>query len=250
MRPGAARRRGRAVPRAAGRAAVLCGLLLAGAGLAPGAAADDGRYRYWSFWTWDAAGEQWSYATQGPGTLRPGDGDVLGFRFAESGGSADTSAPRAAGDFAGLCGTAADGGADTAADGGADAGGERVALVIDFGTARDAPDGAPPPAARTECAPLPEGATAAEVLAEVAEPLRYDAGALLCAIAGYPARGCADEVGDEAGGTAAESGDADATGGDTDGGGAGGSALAVLVGAGAVAALATAAVVRARRRES
>ncbi|ARQ72542.1 hypothetical protein CAG99_21260 [Streptomyces marincola] len=233
------------MPRAAGRAAVLCGLLLAGAGLAPGAAADDGRYRYWSFWTWDAAGEQWSYATQGPGTLRPGGGDVLGFRFAESGGSADTSAPRAAGDFAGLCGTAADGDAD-AEDG---AGGERVALVIDFGTAQDAPDGAPPPASRTECAPLPEGATAAEVLAEVAEPLRYDAAALLCAIAGYPARGCADEVGDEA-----DSGDADATDGDADGGGdgggAGGSALAVLAGAGAVAALATAAVVRARRRES
>ncbi|MDT0447339.1 SCO2322 family protein [Streptomyces johnsoniae] len=234
MSRGAPRRRARAALLLFGSAAL--GGLLVPAGAAP-AAADDDRYRYWSFWTWDSTEERWSYAVQGPGTLRPGDGDVLGFRFAESTGTADASAPRGAGDFAAACGPG---------DGGD---GERVALVLDFGTARDAPGGTAPPERRAECAPLPDGGTAAEALAAVAEPLRYDANALLCAIAGYPARGCADEISDGAGDSADDEAGDEAQAGDADDDG-GGSGVAVLAGVGVVAALGTAALLRARRRRA
>ncbi|MGK5531372.1 SCO2322 family protein [Streptomyces sp. URMC 129] len=199
----------------------LFGALLGLLGAAPAAGADDSAYRYWSFWTWDGDEGRWAYATQGPGTLRVRDGDVLGFRFAVSDESSDTRAPRGESDFEAICG-------------GAGGGGDRVALVIDFGTPADAPSGEAPPEARTACAEVADGATAAEALAGVAEPLRYNSDALLCAIAGYPARGCADQLSRES----------EADGGDS----GGGSAVAVLVGTGTVAVLAAAAWTRARRR--
>ncbi|WP_234348091.1 SCO2322 family protein [Streptomyces specialis] len=195
---------------------VVSGLL--GPGAAPAVAADSA-YRYWSFWTWDTDEDRWTYATQGPGTLRVGDGDLIGFRFAVSDGASDMRAPRDASAYDAICGD-----------------GAGVAIVVDFGTARDAPEGETPPAPRTACARPPGGATAAEALAGVAEPLRYDSDALLCAIAGYPARGCADQLSEDGDGDSAASGDG------------GGSAVAVLAGVGTVAALAAAAWLRARRR--
>ncbi|MEU8586763.1 SCO2322 family protein [Streptomyces sp. NPDC048664] len=138
-------------------------------------------YRYWSFW--DRDGGHWTYATEGPSTARPDDGDVQGFRFAVSVDSKDATRPRGAADFAAIC-------AGTPAHGGD----KRVALVLDFGTAADAPSGERPPAPRTACARVPEDATTAEALASVAKPLRYDMNALLCAIAGYPEQGCGEQV--------------------------------------------------------
>ncbi|WP_129839692.1 SCO2322 family protein [Streptomyces sp. RFCAC02] len=182
------------------------------------ARADGTAYRYWSFW--QAGDGGWTYALEGPGSARPDAGDVIGFRFAVSEEASGQARPRTAPDFAALCGTDDAGGA------------ARVGVVIDFGTADDAPDGEEPPAARSACADLPDGATAAEVLASVAEPLRYDGSALLCAIAGYPARGCGDAVGDTASG---------------DEGSGAGSVWTVAAGAGVVALLGGAAVVRARR---
>jgi hypothetical protein len=44
-------------------------------------------------------------------------------------------------------------------------------------------------------------ATAAEALAAVAKPLRYDNQALLCAITGYPRTGCGEQVSSATGGT-------------------------------------------------
>ncbi|RKN45851.1 SCO2322 family protein [Streptomyces hoynatensis] len=246
-------RRGRAV-------APLClAALLAGAPAALGAApagAAETAYRYWSFWTWDEAAGSWEYASLGPGSLRPGDGDLLGFRFGISAESAGTEPPRGSASFGEICG--------------ASDGGERVAFVLDFGTAADAPAGETPPRERTACAPLDGGASAAEALAEVAAPLRYDAGALLCAIAGYPAEGCGDPVSagegatDAAGGAgeAGESGEAapeaggrnpeadeahEADEAEEDGGG-GGSLAGIAGGLAAVLLLAAAALVRARRR--
>ncbi|MFD5907696.1 SCO2322 family protein [Streptomyces massasporeus] len=151
-------------------------LLCAGAGQAQAAG-----YRYWSFWERD--GEQWIYATQGPSLARPSDGDVQGFRFAVSEDSANASRPRGKADFATIC-------ARTPAQDGR----KRVALVIDFGTPSDAPEGETPPAARTACARVSPDATTAEALAAVAKPLRYDTNALLCAIAGYPEKGCGEQV--------------------------------------------------------
>ncbi|MFJ2931034.1 SCO2322 family protein [Streptomyces massasporeus] len=151
-------------------------LLCAGAGQAQAAG-----YRYWSFWERD--GGHWVYATQGPSLARPSDGDVQGFRFAVSEDSANASRPRGKADFATIC-------AKTPAQDGR----KRVALVIDFGTPSDAPEGETPPAARTACARVSPDATTAEALAAVAKPLRYDTNALLCAIAGYPEKGCGEQV--------------------------------------------------------
>jgi hypothetical protein len=138
-------------------------------------------YRYWSFWTRTAT--HWTYATQGPSTDRPSDGDVQGFRFSVSEDSSDAATPRGTADFATIC-------AKTPARDGR----KRVALLIDFGTRADAPSGETPPPTRTACAQVSPDATTAEALATVAKPLRYDTNALLCAIAGYPEKGCGEQV--------------------------------------------------------
>ncbi|MFG2131608.1 SCO2322 family protein [Streptomyces sp. NPDC048751] len=138
-------------------------------------------YRYWSFW--DRDGNRWTYATQGPSTARPSDGDVQGFRFAVSEDSSDATRPRGDTTFTMIC-------AKTPARDDR----KRIALVIDFGTAKDAPSGETPPAPRTACAVVPQDATTAEALASVVKPLRYDSSALLCAIGGYPQKGCGEQV--------------------------------------------------------
>ncbi|MDX3666406.1 SCO2322 family protein [Streptomyces europaeiscabiei] len=204
-----------------------------------GAQAHAAAYRYWSFW--DRDGSAWTYATQGPSTARPSDGDVQGFRFAVSRDSADAAQPRGAADFAAICG-------ETAARGGE----KRVALVVDFGTAADAPAGETPPAARTACARVPDDASTAEALASVAKPLRYDTNAMLCAIAGYPGKGCGEAVGSDTGADASAGGDARtgdpssppaATTAEEDG-----PSVGLFAGVGVVAVLGAAAVWQARRR--
>ena len=203
--------------------------------LASAAPAHAGTYRYWSFWQQEKG--SWTYATQGPASLRPEDGDVQGFRFAVSENSAEAARPRGDHDFGGVC-------AGTPAEKGA----KRVAFVLDFGTGHDAPQGETPPEPRTACARVPDDATSAEALAAVAKPLRYDSSAMLCAIGGYPRRGCGEQVAEdgsdgsgagrsgESGSTAAESGD-----------GVTGPSGGVLAGIAAVLALGGAAVWQARR---
>ncbi|MFE9764710.1 SCO2322 family protein [Streptomyces sp. NPDC005808] len=201
---------------------VLAGLLLV-LGLGSAGQAHAVGYRYWSFW--DLTGGQWTYATQGPSTARPSDGDVQGFRFAVSEDSQHATKPRGATGFASIC-------ARTPAQQGK----KRVALVIDFGTSTDAPSGETPPSPRTACARVPSDATSAEALASVAEPLRYDTNALLCAIAAYPRTGCGEPV------STASRPQPDAIGS--------GPSVGLLAGAAAVAALAGAAIWQARRRRS
>ncbi|MFE3161994.1 SCO2322 family protein [Streptomyces sp. NPDC059224] len=189
--------------------------------LATAAPAEAAGYRYWSFWERD--GSRWTYATQGPATARPDDGAVEGYRFAVSEDSKDASRPRGTADFGTIC-------AGTAAVGGR----KRVGLVIDFGTTADAPSAQRPPVRRTACAVVPRDATAAEALAAVAKPLRYDTNALLCAIGGYPAQGCGEKV-------AAGGGPAAGTSG-------GGPSVGLLAGAGVVVVVAAGAFWQARRR--
>ncbi|GGS74254.1 SCO2322 family protein [Streptomyces griseoviridis] len=196
-------------------------LLAAGAGEAQAAG-----YRYWSFW--DRDGDRWAYATQGPSTARPGDGDVQGFRFSVSEDSGDAARPRGTAEFTDICGRT------PARDGR-----KRVALVLDFGTAADAPSGETPPARRTACARVAEDATTAEALAAVAKPLRYDANALLCAVSGYPETGCGEQVADGSGDRAPAAGDRDDRGGPS---------VGLVAGLAAVAALGAAAVWQGRRR--
>ncbi|MFF0807160.1 SCO2322 family protein [Streptomyces albogriseolus] len=208
--------------------------LLAGAGQAQAAG-----YRYWSFWERD--GSAWTYATVGPSLSRPADGDVQGFRFSVSEDSGDAAKPRGAAGFDTIC-------AKTPAKDGT----KRVALVIDFGTPGDAPSGEKPPAGRTACAQVAEDATTAEALASVAKPLRYDSNALLCAIAGYPAKGCGEQVATDGKDsspteTAGTAGTAETAGSSEDDGGSGPS-VGLIAGAAVVVVLGAAAVWQVRRR--
>ncbi|GAA1674608.1 SCO2322 family protein [Streptomyces yatensis] len=201
-------------------------------GAAPAQAADG--YRYWSFWQRGGDGGSWSYATQGPSSARPGDGDMIGFRFAVSEDSNDATRPRGMADFAAVC-------ADTPTTEGT----KRVAVVLDFGTAADAPDRRTPPAPRTECARVGEDATAGEALAAVAKPLRYNSAALLCAIAGYPESGCGDKVTTSGNAHATPNGDG---GKASDDGASSGPSAGLIGGLATVVLLGAAAVWQARRR--
>lgn len=194
--------------------------VLAGAGQAQAVG-----YRYWSFWERNATA--WTYATQGPSTARPSDGDVQGFRFSVSEDSADAAKPRGMSDFGTIC-------AKTPARDGE----KRVALVLDFGTPADAPSGETPPAGRTACAQVPEDATTAEALASVAKPLRYDTNALLCAISGYPEKGCGEQVSAKTPAPAEEKNDSDDSG----------PSVGLISGIAVVALLGAAAVWQVRRR--
>ncbi|MFD8254841.1 SCO2322 family protein [Streptomyces werraensis] len=204
--------------------------LSAGAGQAQAAG-----YRYWSFWERD--GSAWTYATVGPSLARPADGDVQGFRFSVSEDSGDAAKPRGTAGFDTIC-------AKTPAENGT----KRVALVIDFGTPADAPSGEKPPAGRTACAQVAEDATTAEALASVAEPLRYDSNALLCAIAGYPAKGCGEQVatGGKESSPAQTAETAEEASAQDDGGS--GPSVGLVAGAAVVAVLGAAAVWQVRRR--
>lgn len=220
--------RARRLWRAAHAPFVLLTTVALALGTAP-AQADTG-YRYWSVWEQEGESADWTYATQGPGTLRPADGDVVGFRFVLSAGSAEAPRPRLPADFQDVC-------ADTPPD----PDGKRVALVLDFGTDTDAPGGEEPPEPRTACAPVPNDATASEALAEVAGPLRYDSSALLCAIADYPGQGCGEQVGSDHAEGKTDVGAAD----EADDGQ--GSRVATFVAVGVVLLLGAAAVIRSRR---
>ncbi|MFJ8532923.1 SCO2322 family protein [Streptomyces sp. NPDC093591] len=189
-------------------------------------------YRYWSFW--DRDGDTWIYATQGPSLARPSDGDVQGFRFAVSEDSKDAAKPRGAAEFAVIC-------ARTPAQDGT----KRVALVIDFGTTADAPSDETPPARRTACARVAPDASTAEALAAVAKPLRYDTNALLCAISGYPEKGCGEPV---SGGRKPAASEDTAT--EKQDESEGGPSLGLLAGIAVVAVLGAAAVWQARRRRA
>ncbi|PCG82340.1 hypothetical protein CIB93_30545 [Streptomyces sp. WZ.A104] len=218
--------------------ALLTALVAASAVLLGAGSAEAAGYRYWSFW--EGNGKNWEYATQGPAVLRPDDGTVQGFRFAVSEDSGDADQPRRAPDFGAIC-------ADTPAEDGS----KRIALVIDPGTAADAPDGEKPPALRTACAQVAPDASSADALAAVAKPLRYDSSAMLCAISGYPKSGCGEQVsGDGSGKSSGPSRTAEEAEGADEGGdgGGGGPSVGLLVGIGAVLLLGIAAVIQARRR--
>ncbi|MGW1405078.1 SCO2322 family protein [Streptomyces sp. NPDC002403] len=215
---------------------VVLGAVLAVLGAGPAQAAG---YRYWSFW--ENSGSDWTYATQGPSLVRPDDGTVQGFRFSVSEDSQDSAKPRSAPDFTKIC-------ANTPAEDGT----KRIALVIDPGTASDAPAGETPPAPRTACARVSPDASAAEALAAVAKPLRYSSDAMLCAITGYPASGCGEQVSDDGRDTPAGSASASAapagSAASSGPGSSSGPSAGVLVGVGAVLLLGVAAVVQSRRR--
>ncbi len=230
--------------------AVLAALLLP---LAFATTASAESFRYWGYFQWtDGA---WAFAQTGPADTVPEDGSVEGWRFAVSDESS-TRFPRTGDVFDEVCGSV-----DPAADE------KRVAVVIDYGTAEDSPDGETTPQPRGECAQVPSDASGADVLAAVAQ-IRSDAG-LTCALDGYPSTGCGDPVdgaapvdteqtvdlvvpesaddnsGDAAGGAADDTG---APVDDDSGSGADSDTVALVLGIVAVVAIAVAAAIRMRRR--
>ncbi|TDO43373.1 hypothetical protein EV643_118116 [Kribbella sp. VKM Ac-2527] len=154
---------------------LLAGLLLAGT-VTTTAQAEDG-YRFWGYYQWTNG--QWAFAQKGAEGVTPADGSVEGWRYAV--GGAKPRVPRAAGDFAAICGATP-----------AESGKKRVALVIDAGTPADSASGETPPAASGTCVVTDPKATGAKILSAV-QPVRIEKG-LTCGIGGYPGKGCGDPV--------------------------------------------------------
>lgn len=167
-------------PALAALIAVLASVFLV-AGTAGSASAEDG-YRYWNYSHLE--GDTFAFAQTGPGDATPKDGATEGWRFGTSTASqgifprADLSKV----DFDTVC-EAAD-----AADGE-----KRVAVLVDYGTEADA-DGAEVPEPQAACAVVPTDATGQQVLESVVD-VRAEKG-MICALDGYPAKGCGDPVGD------------------------------------------------------
>jgi hypothetical protein len=136
-------------------------------------------YKFWGYY--HLTGGKWVASTKGAGGYQPADGSVEGFRYATTTQSDFDRPPRAMPSFADIC-------AGTQAAKGK----KRVALVLDYGTTQDAPEGDTPPQAEAECAVVPAGASTQQALESV-KPLRIEKG-LICAIDGYPSAGCAEQV--------------------------------------------------------
>jgi hypothetical protein len=159
------------------RVAVILILVTLSGGIVAGPA-QAAAFRFWGYF--HLANGAWAFARTGPGQAVPADGSVEGWRFAVADESS-TRAPRWTPTFDALCA-----GTPVAA------GTKRVGLVIDYGRAADNADGAPPPAPRAACVAVPVRATGSDVLAAGAT-LRLDK-ALTCAIDGWPATGCGENV--------------------------------------------------------
>ena len=158
---------------------LLAGLLLAGTVAtvtATTAQAEDG-YRFWGYYQWTNG--QWAFSQKGADAYVPADGAVEGWRFAL--GGAKPRVPRAAGDFEAICGKTP-----------AETGKKRVAVVVDPGTPEDAAAGETPGQATGTCVVTDPASNGAKILAAVA-PVRIEKG-LTCGVAGYPAKGCGDQV--------------------------------------------------------
>ncbi|AYY13689.1 hypothetical protein EF847_14290 [Actinobacteria bacterium YIM 96077] len=136
-------------------------------------------YRYWSYYQW--SGGEWAFASAGPADTVPEDGAIEGWRHA-IGDETSARMPRTGDVFADICDGASAGDGE-----------KRVAVVIDYGVADDAPDGEEPPAPRGECAVVADDASGADVLAAVADVRLGDDG-MTCGIDGYPETGCGGSV--------------------------------------------------------
>jgi hypothetical protein len=140
-----------------------------------GAAHAQDAFRFWGYYTWQ--GDAWQFSQTGPEQTEPADGGVEGWRFAVSGAESSARTPRAVGDFAAICGSTPP-----------PSGRKRVAVVIDYGVANEAPQGEAPPQPRGACAIVAADANGAEALRAVA-PVREQKG-LVCGIDGYPRTEC------------------------------------------------------------
>lgn len=199
----------------------------------PGDAAQADGYRFWSFW--QATGGDWKYATTGPTSQQPKDGDVDGWRFTAS-PEGNAAKPRSEPSFDRICAGVR-----------IKDGYKRVGLVLDYGTAADAPGDIAPPRKRpaTSCVVADEDATSMDVLNK-SERTRSGSNGLLCAIAGYPAQGCAESTSKDDDSAAATSRTAEPSATDSGGGSGSSTWFAVLAGLAIGAVLVTAMYLRRR----
>ncbi|HET7326315.1 MAG TPA: SCO2322 family protein [Nocardioidaceae bacterium] len=153
---------------------VCCAAATLSLGVAAGPAHAEPGYTYWGYY--QLVDGEWQFAQKGAGELTPDDGDVEGWRYATTVGTTPRP-PRTDLSFAEIC-------ADVEA---ADAE-KRVGVVIDYGTAGDAPQGEEPPTPEALCAVVPDDANGQQVLSAVAD-VRVEGG-LNCGINGFPASGC------------------------------------------------------------
>jgi hypothetical protein len=158
---------------------LLCLLTAALAGVAAPASAAEG-YTYWGYY--QRADDGWAFSQKGANEVTPDDGTVEGWRFATTVGT-QPRPPRTDLTFDEVC-----------AGSEAGDGEKRVAVVLDYGVAEDAPDGEEPPTPEAQCAVVPEDANGQQVLDSVAD-VRVEDG-LTCGINGYPAGACATTVKD------------------------------------------------------
>ena len=149
---------------------LIAALLVGSAAISPAQGAD--AYRYWSYWQLESG--TWQYAKLGPAMVKATDGAVDGWRYGV--GTVQTSTPPDIEiGFTEICGNEPQS-PDSV----------RVAVVIDYGTAADAP------APRAACAVIARGLTRASALAAVS-PLRLNQG-FVCGIDNYPRTGCGEAV--------------------------------------------------------
>ncbi len=161
-------------------------LTLAVAGTSAAVSAADSGYRYWNFWVEDAG--SWTLPEETQQERQLADASVDGWHFGVWGDDGGDP-PRSVTSFNSLCPALAAGTAhpDTV----------RVAVVIDPGTADDAPAGQSPRAIRTVCLRLSAGSTSRDALERAATSVRIENNTV-CAIDDYPRGECAPLVGQSA----------------------------------------------------
>ena len=169
----------RTLPRVLG---VLLSLVLVGllVGTSGGTADAASGYRYWNYF--HVTGSTYTFAQTGAAGYTPKPNSVEAYRYGTS-TTAKGLPPRA--DLATytigkICGDTKPGAHQ-----------KRVGVLLDYGTAADA-QGATPPKPRAACAVVAKDADGQQVLDAVAK-VRVAKG-LTCAIDGYPASGCGDQV--------------------------------------------------------
>jgi hypothetical protein len=166
-----------------GVAGIILGLFLVGVIAISPAQADS--YRYWSYLL--GQDNEWAMAQTGPGDRVLLDRDVDGWQFGIFGVEGGAT-PKEAPDFAALC--------PELEAAGPTQGQVRVAVVIDSGTAQEAPAGETPIPDSVTCTSIAAGSNGYQALASAAT-VRTDSG-LVCGIDGYPATECAAVVPDSA----------------------------------------------------
>lgn len=157
----------------------LAALALLVAPLGTGVARAEDGYRYWGYY--QLVDNTWQFAQTAPGATVPEDEAVEGWRFAVS-GMTSIRTPRATPAFNEVCAKVRP-----------VEGEKRVAVVVDPGTAEDAPEGTTAGPATATCVVAPTDATATQVL-QLATTVRTDDSGLVCGVGGYPDTGCADPV--------------------------------------------------------